>query len=153
MKKIMTKLSRVLVLAMIVTCIPVGVFGVSYDPIEADEEGDYLPVIGENYSISGNVGKEDLFIFEYPEDEDSTENVVIESAVSSDTSVVKTEIYKDDPELCDCVDLYYKSAGSATVTVKDNRGVKSIIKVNVKGTNVKKNVKKNEKKKAGIAAG
>lgn len=148
MKKLMAKLSRVLVLAMIVTCIPVGVFGVSYSSIKADEQGDYSPVIGENYSISGYAGKESLLIFEFPESEDvltdengnSIELVVIESAVSSNTSVVETEIDKEDPELSDCVDLYYKKAGSATVTVKDNRGVKSIIKVTVKEKTLKSKI-------------
>lgn len=140
MKKIMTKISRVLVLAMIVTCIPVGVFGVSYNSIEADEDGDYTPVIGENYSISGTVGKEPTLIFEYPEDEDSDDLVQVVSAVSSNTSVVNTELDKEIPDLCDCVDLYYKSAGSATVTVKDNRGVKSIIKVTVKEKTLKSKI-------------
>lgn len=107
--------------------VPVNVFGASYPVLKA-EDGDFYPVIGRNYSISGVAGKEGTLLFAYP-DEDPEVDVV--SAVSSKSSVVKVSLY-DDPDLSNWVELAFKKAGSATITIKDKDGKKTVLKVTVK---------------------
>lgn len=129
MKKIRATLSRVLVLTLILLCIPVNVFGASYPVLEAEEEDGFIsfyPVTGNNYSISGVVGEEASIFLEYPEGYNEGYVPIAASAVSSKPSVVEADIY-----VADIPDLEFKKAGSATVTIKDKEGKKTVLKVTV----------------------
>lgn len=108
--------------------VPVNVFGASYPVLKA-EDGEFYPVPGKNYSISGVAGKETFIGLYYPDDYEGDDEPVVVSVVSSKPSVVKVSLDKDDPNF---VDAAFKKAGSATITIKDEDGKKTVLKVTVK---------------------
>ena len=129
MKVNLKKLSLAAVLAMILALIPFVSVAASYPALPVFDEDTYDPVIGNNYSVAAMSHHEVLLIFGHPDL--MAEEPVIVSAVSSNESVVKTGLNLDDPDLYNCVDLYFTGGGNATVTVTDSIGTTSIIEVDV----------------------
>ena len=119
MRKIAKRISLIMMLAMIVTMIPFSALAASYPALEKENAFFYYPILGNNYSISGYTGEDTTLTFGYPE---SDMKPYIVSAVSSNTAVVKTGLNLMDKDVTDCVDLYFKGAGVATVTVTDKTG-------------------------------
>ncbi len=111
--------------------VPVNVFGASYPVLKA-EDGDFYPVTGNNYSITGIVGEEAYILPLYLGDDGTEYYPYVASAVSSKSSVVKVSI--DD--LTKNVDVAFKKAGSANITIKDMDGKKTVLKVTVKEAEV-----------------
>ena len=137
MNNLMKKISRIMVLAMILTCIPIGVLGANSETIEKDPDNRYNLVIGTNYILSGTVKYEDGIVISFYNpgasfDGDADADIV--SAVSSDEAVATAEVAFGSYVGVDVK----KQAGTVNVTVKDSSGKTSIIQFESTGQSEKK---------------
>lgn len=134
--KFISKLCMIFAVALMVAGLPFISHATSYPPME-DNSGYFKAVIGSNYSASGKAGEDAFIIFDAPGN--NYNDVVLTSAVSSNTSVVVPEL-DSLAALSDCLTLYYKKYGKATVTVTDNQERITIIEVTVTGHEPRLNV-------------
>lgn len=134
--KLISKLCMIFAVTLILAGLPFISQAASY-PAMADQGGHFKAVIGSNYSASGKAGEDAFIIFDSPGD--SYIDPTLISAVSSNTAVVVPEL-ESDSIMSDCLTLYYKKYGKATVTVEDNKGRVTIIEVTVTGNEPRLNV-------------
>lgn len=129
MNKLRAKLGVILIAAMMLTSIPVAVFGESYTTVKKNNDDIYDAVIGNNYAITAS--EDDVLLISFYKNSGLEDETVIKSVESSKPKYAVATFHENDEDAdpCDVFVSIEEGFTGAVVTVTDEQGKISKIKL------------------------